>query len=40
MRKHYRSFKRYYPNYSYETYKLLRKNDFKVYDLPKEVAQN
>lgn len=39
MRKKFSSFKRYYPNISYESYKLLRKNDFKVFDLPKEVAQ-
>ena len=39
IRKHYKAFHRYYPRYSYETYKILRKNDFRVYDFDKSDVQ-
>lgn len=39
MMKKYTSFKRYYPNYSYESWKLLKKNNFKVPYFPKEEVQ-
>lgn len=34
-----RSFHRYFPRYSLETYKLLKKTGFKVYDFPKDEIQ-
>lgn len=39
MLKHYKAFKRYYPNVSYDSYKILRKNGLRTFNLPKEEIQ-
>lgn len=40
FKKSYRAFHRYFPAWSYDTYKILRKTGFKVYDFPKIEVQN
>lgn len=39
MTKKFKSFQRYYPHISKESYEILKKNHFKVFHLPKDVAQ-